>query len=126
MTDETRFKPAPGKTIAEVLEWRARHEGGNDAYVFVAGGDEQSRVTYHDLDSRARIIAAALAERELFGECALLAYPSGIDFLSAFYGCLYAGVAATPVGLPAGLRGHRRPAYEFPARNLIVGHQFPL
>jgi acyl-CoA synthetase (AMP-forming)/AMP-acid ligase II len=34
------------------------------------------------------------------GERALLLYPSGLEFIAAFFGCLYAGVIAVPVNLP--------------------------
>ena len=35
------------------------------------------------------------------GECELLFFPPGLDFVAAFLGCLYAGVVAVPVALPA-------------------------
>ncbi|MHC5828625.1 MAG: AMP-binding protein, partial [Nostoc sp.] len=34
------------------------------------------------------------------GERALLLYPSGLEFITAFFGCLYAGVVAVPVYPP--------------------------
>ncbi len=34
------------------------------------------------------------------GERALLLYRSGMEFISAFFGCLYSGVIAVPVPLP--------------------------
>lgn len=45
-------------------------------------------------------MAAVLGERGAVGDRALLVYPAGIDFVTAFFGCLYAGVVAVPVYPP--------------------------
>jgi len=56
--------------------------------------------TYADLDRKARSIATRLLNMGLEGERALLLYPSGLDFVAAFFGCLYAGVTAVPAYPP--------------------------
>jgi acyl-CoA synthetase (AMP-forming)/AMP-acid ligase II/3-oxoacyl-(acyl-carrier-protein) synthase len=62
-----------------------------------ADGHESARITYRDLDKQARVIAAFLQTKTQPGDRVLLAYPAGIDFVTAFVGCLYAGVIAVPV-----------------------------
>jgi acyl-CoA synthetase (AMP-forming)/AMP-acid ligase II/3-oxoacyl-(acyl-carrier-protein) synthase len=62
-----------------------------------AEGHESARITYRDLDQQARVIAAFLQTKTQPGDRVLLAYPAGIDFVTAFVGCLYAGVIAVPV-----------------------------
>ena len=57
-------------------------------------------LTWGELDRRARAIAAALTEAGAAGERALLLYPPGLDYLAAFFGCLYAGTVAVPVYPP--------------------------
>jgi 8-amino-7-oxononanoate synthase len=52
------------------------------------------------LDRQARAIGAWLQSLGLSGERALLLYPPGLEFISAFFGCLYAGVVAVPVYPP--------------------------
>ena len=52
------------------------------------------------LDSQARAIAALLQSYNASGERALLLYPAGLEFISAFFGCLYAGVIAVPLPPP--------------------------
>ena len=47
-----------------------------------------------------RAIAAWLESHNLGGERALLLYPPGLEFITAFFGCLYAGVVAVPVYPP--------------------------
>ncbi|HWK54292.1 MAG TPA: AMP-binding protein, partial [Hyphomicrobiales bacterium] len=60
--------------------------------------------TYRELDLRARAIAAALQAVAEPGDRAVLLFPSGIDYVSAFFGCLYAGVIAVPAYPPESSR----------------------
>lgn len=57
-------------------------------------------LTAAELDKRARAIAALLQKTNASGARALLLYPQGLDFIAAFFGCLYAGVIAIPAPLP--------------------------
>ena len=80
--------------------WAATTPG---ALAFVSlrdGEDEEARVTVAELDSSARTMAAFLQRRTSPGDRILLAYPSGIEFVSAFLGALYAGLVPVPVSLP--------------------------
>jgi acyl-CoA synthetase (AMP-forming)/AMP-acid ligase II/acyl carrier protein len=52
------------------------------------------------LDRQARAIAATLQSLGWAGERALLLYPPGLDYIAAFFGCLYAGVIAVPAYPP--------------------------
>ncbi len=71
------------------------------AYVYLGDGErEEARVSYAGLDQLARAVGATLQEAEARGERALLLYPPGIDFVAAFFGCLYAGVVAVPAYPP--------------------------
>ena len=74
------------------------------AFTFLAdSGREAGRLTYAALDARALTVPAALREAVAPGERALLLYPpgpSGLDFIAAFFGCLYAGVVAVPAYPP--------------------------
>ncbi|MEU4159274.1 type I polyketide synthase [Actinoplanes sp. NPDC026670] len=65
--------------------------------------DEQDQVeslTGAVLDRRARAIAVSLSEHAAVGDRALILYPPGIDYVAAFFGCLYAGVVAVPAYPP--------------------------
>ncbi|HSG38239.1 MAG TPA: AMP-binding protein, partial [Thermoanaerobaculia bacterium] len=63
------------------------------AFTFLRDGRaEAARLTWAGLDRRAREIAAALQARGLEGERAVLLFPPGLEFIAAFFGCLYAGV----------------------------------
>ncbi|WP_435021132.1 amino acid adenylation domain-containing protein [Tundrisphaera sp. TA3] len=64
------------------------------------GGGAEDRLSFAGLDRRARAIAATLQGVGVAGERALLVGPPGLEFISAFLGCLYAGVVAVPAHLP--------------------------
>src|SRR5262249_17793197 len=80
---------------------RAELSPDDCAYVLLEDGEtETRRVTYAELDAYARQIAAELQSRCARGERAILLYPPGIDYILAFFGCIYAGVVAVPAYPP--------------------------
>jgi acyl-CoA synthetase (AMP-forming)/AMP-acid ligase II/acyl carrier protein len=88
-------------TVVEVLRQRAAQDADKTALTFLADAHlATASLTYHELDCRARAIAATLQSRGLAGERALLLYPPGLDYIVAFFGCLYAGVVAVPTYPP--------------------------
>ena len=88
-------------TLASLLRSRAAELGERTAFVFLADGEaEGERLTYAELDGRARAIASALRESLAPGDRVLLLYPPGLEFIAAFFGCLYAGVIAVPAYPP--------------------------
>lgn len=71
-------------------------------YTFLTDGEiERDHLTFAELDRQARIIGAALQAHGESGERALLVYPSGLEFIAAFFGCLYSGIIAVPVYPPS-------------------------
>src|SRR5205807_7583723 len=89
------------RTLVELLQWRAQTRGGVRGYTFLVNGETEGDVfTYGDLDRRAREIAAGLQRSLNPGDRALLLYPPGLEFIAAFFGCLYAGVVAVPTYPP--------------------------
>ena len=94
-----------GDSLVEMLRYRATVQPHDRAYTFLRDGDEESfTVTWSELDRHSRAIAAHLQTRVAPGERALLLYPPGLDFIAAFFGCLYARVVAVPVQMPHGGR----------------------
>jgi acyl-CoA synthetase (AMP-forming)/AMP-acid ligase II len=88
-------------TLAHVLEYRAKYQPDKIAYRFLDNGETQGKtLTYRQLAQKAQAIASNLKNLNAQGERALLLYPPGLDFISAFFGCLYAGVIAVPVYPP--------------------------
>jgi acyl-CoA synthetase (AMP-forming)/AMP-acid ligase II len=88
-------------TLVELLAYRAQNEPDQIGYIFLQGGKtETGELTYKSLDLKARAIAAHLQSLGVAGERALLLYPPGLEFIAAFFGCLYAGVVAVPAYPP--------------------------
>src|SRR5882724_6034021 len=99
-----------GATLIELLRRRAERQGEDLAYTFLLDGETaEAHLTYAELDRRSRGLAATLA-REGIGEGArvLLLYPPGLDYVAAFFGCLYAGAVAVPAYPPRSRRPSAR------------------
>ncbi|HSS52737.1 MAG TPA: amino acid adenylation domain-containing protein, partial [Thermoanaerobaculia bacterium] len=101
MTEPTVSPEIHFVTPAGMLRARAEERPGQVAFTFLADGQtEAGRLTYAGLDSQARAVAATLGEVATPGERALLLYLPGLEFIAAFFGCLYAGVVAVPAYPP--------------------------
>jgi acyl-CoA synthetase (AMP-forming)/AMP-acid ligase II len=85
------------QTLVELLRVRVSEAPSKHAYTYLRDGETDALTwNYGELDRRARAIAAWLQSCGAAGERALLLYPPGLDYLAAFFGCLYAGVVAVP------------------------------
>jgi acyl-CoA synthetase (AMP-forming)/AMP-acid ligase II/acyl carrier protein len=94
-------------TLVDVLGFWASSRPERPAYTFCADGVEHT-LGYAALDRRVRALAARLLGHGLRGTTTLLMYPPGLDFVIAFYACLYAGVIAVPVPYARGKSGRSR------------------
>src|ERR1700674_4056042 len=96
---------AEPSTLVDILRWRALNQPDQLAYTFLQDGEtEEINLTYAELDRKARAIGTRLQSLGAYGERALLVYPPGLEFVAAFFGCLYAGVVAVPVYHPHSTR----------------------
>ncbi|MBW4477601.1 MAG: amino acid adenylation domain-containing protein [Tolypothrix brevis GSE-NOS-MK-07-07A] len=96
-------------TVVDILRFRSSTQANRDVFTFLLDGEtEQTTLIYQELDRRSRQIAAQLQALGLTGERALLLYPAGLDFLVAFFGCLYAGVVAVTAYPPRNERNTPR------------------
>jgi amino acid adenylation domain-containing protein len=108
VTIEVRDAPARSQTLDQILRERARHSPQRVLYTFLKDGEEEELVlTYGELDQQARRIAGWLQSIGASDERVLLLYPPGLDFIAAFFGCLYAGAVAVPSYPP---KLNRKPA----------------
>jgi acyl-CoA synthetase (AMP-forming)/AMP-acid ligase II len=83
--------------MAELLQTRADLTPDALAFCFLIDGEEEGpRLSYGELDRSARAVAAALRDVAGPGDRALLLYAPGLEFISAFFGCQYAGVVPVP------------------------------
>ncbi|MGE0607888.1 MAG: aminotransferase class I/II-fold pyridoxal phosphate-dependent enzyme [Pirellulales bacterium] len=98
--------PFPGRffgppTLVDLLRHRAHHQGNEHSFAFLTDGEnEEVWLTNAELDRQARAIGAWLQSMGMQGQRAVLLYPAGLEFIAAFFGCLYGGVIAVPAYPP--------------------------
>lgn len=96
------FTPPPQvETLVALLRYRAQQQPDQVAYTFLVDGEQEKiRWTYAELDQQAGAIATHLQTQTAPGSRVLLLYPPGLDYIAAFFGCLYAGMIAVPAYPP--------------------------
>ncbi|MBD2364814.1 AMP-binding protein [Anabaena minutissima FACHB-250] len=88
-------------TLVDLLQFRALQHPHKAAFTFLQDGETAAySLTYQALEQKARSIAAQLQTLVTKGNRALLLYPPGLEFISAFFGCLYSQVVAVPAYPP--------------------------
>ncbi len=88
-------------TLVDMLRRRAQRQPEQRIHTILLDGEaEGDHLTLATLDAQARSIAALLQSYRAHGERALLLYPAGLEFITAFFGCLYASVIAVPLPPP--------------------------
>ncbi|MBW4594270.1 MAG: fatty acyl-AMP ligase [Brasilonema angustatum HA4187-MV1] len=89
-------------TFLDILQYRAIHQSEQIAYTFLLNGETESvSLTYQELERKAQAIAVRVQDRvKVPGSRVLLLFPPGLDFITAFFGCLYAGCVAVPAYPP--------------------------
>jgi natural product biosynthesis luciferase-like monooxygenase protein/FkbM family methyltransferase len=93
------------RTLLELLRARAESQAEKNAYTFLIDGEtEEISLTYGELDQRARAIGARLQSLNAKDQPVLLLYPPGLEYIAAFFGCIYAGAIAVPVYPPTSQR----------------------
>ncbi|PNQ41088.1 hybrid non-ribosomal peptide synthetase/type I polyketide synthase, partial [Ralstonia solanacearum] len=116
--------PLEPDNLVALLEWLAASRPGDTAYVFLQDADEGAlRMTYAELRDAAKRIAVHL----LGSGCGqdqpvLLIFNPGLDYICAFFGCLYAGAIPVPAYPPA----HARRLERLQAVAVDAGARFAL
>jgi hypothetical protein len=108
-------------SFVEVLRARAQATPDALAYGFLLdGGGEEARLTYGDLERRARAIASHLQDLDAAGRPVLLLFPPGLDYVAAFFGACCRR-ARRP--RPSALREHlaaKLPDYMVPSAFVLL------
>lgn len=91
----------PPTSLVDILRRRAKNQPHRLAYRYLMDGEfDEVVLTYGGLDRRARSIGALLQSCSKAGDRALLLFPPGLDFIAAYFGCLYAKIIAVPTYPP--------------------------
>ncbi len=93
--------PFAAPTLLDLARWRTERHPQRQLYTFLEDGESKERhMTYAELDEQARLVAAWLQRSGLAGERALLLYPPQLEYIVAWFGCIYAGIIAVPAYPP--------------------------
>ncbi|HEX2253831.1 MAG TPA: AMP-binding protein, partial [Thermoanaerobaculia bacterium] len=97
------------KSFLDIVAQRAQRQPETALYTWLDDqGEEAGRLSAGGLDLRARALGAWLRAAMPAGggqdAPALLLFPPGLEFVTAFCGCLYAGAVAVPAYPPRGAR----------------------
>lgn len=98
----------PINSVTELVRSRADSQGDKRIYTFLKNGEtEAGHLSFAEVDRASRVVASTLQETTAAGERVLLMYAPGLDFITGFLGCLYAGVVAVPAYAPNPVRPER-------------------
>ncbi|WP_225728131.1 MULTISPECIES: fatty acyl-AMP ligase [unclassified Nocardia] len=101
-------------TLVDALRERCERNPGGEAYSFVSYPDSRDThgqvdsLTFAETDRAARAFAVTLSQLARPGDRAVLLLPPGLDYVTAFFGCLYAGVVAVPLFPPSAHQSNDR------------------
>ncbi|MGF1489095.1 MAG: fatty acyl-AMP ligase [Prochloraceae cyanobacterium] len=96
-------------TLVDLLSYRAEHQPEKIGYTFLVDGENDAVcLTYKELELLALAIAAKLQTIARPGDRVLLLYPPGLEYIAAFFGCLFAGIIAVPAYPPRPNRSSER------------------
>jgi acyl-CoA synthetase (AMP-forming)/AMP-acid ligase II len=87
-------------SITEIIEKRASLLPDKIAFTYIHTNGEEEILSYSDLYSSSKKIAAYLQENAQKGDRVLLLFPQGLNFIKSFIGCLLAGMVAVPAYPP--------------------------
>ena len=92
----------PLTTMVHLVRYWANVHPNKVAYYLSDGeSDEDTSLTYAELDHAARATAVKILENHPVGSRVLMLYPPGtLEFITGFFGCLYAGCIAVPAYPP--------------------------
>jgi acyl-CoA synthetase (AMP-forming)/AMP-acid ligase II/3-oxoacyl-(acyl-carrier-protein) synthase/acyl carrier protein len=88
------------RSLVDVVRAHSERIPDIRAFTFLKNGETEDGVlTFSSIDERARRIAAWLQSNFTQGDRVVLLFPSGLDFIVTFLGCMYAGAIPIPVNL---------------------------
>lgn len=112
--------PGAPQTLPERLTAIASATPGRPCYTFVSGRDStEEHLTYGELHHQAGCLAAQVRAQGGGHDRAVLLYEPGLDFIIAFFACMYAGITAIPINPP--LRRERSERFDAVVRDAGAG-----
>ncbi|WP_111976829.1 fatty acyl-AMP ligase [Algibacillus agarilyticus] len=93
--------PFEGDSLIELVNFRAQVQPNDVAYTHLKDRkDEKENITYAEFQQRILTLAAHIQSYNVKGERIILMYPTGIDYIVAYFAVIFAGAIAVPVYEP--------------------------
>lgn len=97
------------RNLVDMLIQRAQGSGQAVYANFISSnGELEEQLTFRELNQSARQVGMSLQEQGLVGRTVLLLFLPGLDYIRAFFGCLYAGAIPVPAYPPTGTKDLQR------------------
>ncbi|CAM2946460.1 acyl-CoA synthetase [Legionella steigerwaltii] len=84
------------KLLTEALDLHAQRTPDSIALYYLNEDGVREQLSYSKLQSEARSLARLIMSKTQKGDRVLLIYPPGLEFVIAFFACMYAGVISVP------------------------------
>src|SRR5262245_45229114 len=89
------------RDLVELLEQRFADSPDRTSFTYLVDGERtEENLTYAGLFAQARAVAALLQGHVRPGDRVVLLYPPGLEYISAFFGCLLGRFVAVPAYPP--------------------------
>lgn len=93
----------------EILQQRTQEDPDRLSHLLLGAKEEDNQsLTYSQLNSAVKKMAAYLQHVAEPGQRALLVYPTSLEFIISMYACIYAGIAPIPTNPPGMNRSAQR------------------
>jgi 1-acyl-sn-glycerol-3-phosphate acyltransferase len=94
--------PDEARTLLEVLDWHAERQPERIHVTFLASDESHETLTYGELRTRARRVAAGLQRAGLVAhDPVAIMLPSGLEYFATWFGVLLGGGIPVPIYPPA-------------------------
>ncbi len=96
-------------TLVDLLEKRGKELNDELLYIFLEDGENETNfITFGDMLNRVKAVSAYLQTIGKQGDRVLLLFPTGIEFITALFGCIFSGIIGVPSYSPRKNRTNQR------------------
>lgn len=93
--------PFTGNSLIDLIQFRAKQQSQAIAYTHLKDrNNEKETITYQQLNIEICRLAAYFQKLGIEGERVILAYPTGLEYIIAYFAVIFAGGIAVPVFEP--------------------------
>jgi acyl-CoA synthetase (AMP-forming)/AMP-acid ligase II len=91
--------------FVEILTGRSESKPDKIAYVFIDNKGKENKIRYGEMHEKVKSLAAKMQSKHERNTRAFLFFRPGLDFIIAYFACLYANIIAVPAAHSKNIRG---------------------